>query len=110
MGTNQLEDQNTEIIADIQNLQTMETDLFKTLVTGLANRTLTIDQQTKIVDQINKVSNMRASLFQTLNNAQQYYRGTVSSVGNIIGHQINALDVVEMQLNESKKRLKIIEE
>jgi hypothetical protein len=110
MAPNQLEDQSTEIIADIQNLQSIETDLFKTLETGLVNKTLTKDQQTSIVDQINKISNMRASLFKTLSNTQQYYRGTVSSVGNIIGHQINALDVVEVQLNESKKRLKIIEE
>jgi hypothetical protein len=110
MAPNQLEDQSTEIIADIQNLQSIETDLFKTLETGLTNKTLTADQQTNIVDQINKVANMRASLFKTLNNSQQYYRGTVSSVGGIIGHQINALDVVENQLNESKKRLKIIEE
>jgi len=110
MAPNQLEDQSTEIIADIQNLQNIETDLFKTLETGLVNKTLTADQQKNIVDQINKISSMRASLFKTLNNTQQYYRGTVSSVGNIIGHQINALDVVENQLNESKKRLKIIEE
>jgi hypothetical protein len=110
MAPNQLEDQSTEIIADIQNLQNIENDLFKTLETGLVNKTLTPAQQTSIVDQINKVSSMRRSLFKTLNNTQQYYRGTVSSVGNVIGHQINAIDVVEVQLNESKKRLKIIEE
>jgi len=110
MAPNQLEDQSTEIIADIQNLQSVETDLFKTLETGLANKTLTPDEQNSIVEQINKISSMRSSLFKTLNNAQQYYRGTVSSVGSIIGHQINAIDVVESQLNESKKRLKIIEE
>ena len=110
MAPNQLQDQSNEIIADIQNLQNIETDLFKTLETGLVNKTLTKDQQTSIVEQINKVSSMRASLFKTLSSTQQYYRGTVSSVGNIIGHQINAIDVVEVQLNESKKRLKIIEE
>jgi hypothetical protein len=107
---NQLEDQTTQIVADIQNLQNIETDLFKTLETGIANNTLTQDQQNKLVDQINNVSGMRASLFKTLNNMQTYYRGSVSSVGNIIGHQINSLDIVENQLNESKKRLKIIEE
>jgi hypothetical protein len=110
MAPNKLEDQSTEIIADIQNLQSIETDLFKTLETGLVNKTLTKDEQTSIVDQINKISSMRASLFETLNKTQEYYRGTVSSAGTIIGHQINALDVVEVQLNESKKRLKIIEE
>ena len=68
---NQLEDQTTEIVADIQNLQSIETDLFKTLEAGIANKSLTQDQQTKLVDQINNVSSMRDSLFKTLNNAQQ---------------------------------------
>ena len=53
---NQLEDQTTEIVADIQNLQSIETDLFKTLETGIANKSLTNDQQNKLVDQINNVS------------------------------------------------------
>jgi hypothetical protein len=62
------------------------------------------------VDQINKVANMRESLYRSLDSTQQYYNGTVSSVGRIIGNQINALDVVENQMNESKKRLKAIQE
>lgn len=105
----QIQDQSAEIVADIQNLQNIETDLFNTLETGLANKTLTANQQTNLVDQINKVSSMRESLYKSLDNTQQYYRGTVSSVGNVIGHQLNALQVVEYQLNESKKRLQIIE-
>jgi hypothetical protein len=110
MPTNQIEERNNEIISDIQNLQNIETGLFKTLETGLSNNSLASDEQTKLVDQINKVSSMREELFKSLDSTQQYYRDTVSNVGNIIGHQINALDVVENELNESKKRLKIIAE
>ena len=108
--TNQVEDRSTEIIGDIQNLQNIEADLFKTLENGLANKTLTAEQQTSLVEQINKVSSMREDMYKSLDRTQNYYRGTVSRVGDIIGHQINALDVVETQMNESKKRLKTIEE
>jgi hypothetical protein len=106
----QIQDQSAEIVADIQNLQNIETDLFNTLETGVTNKTLASGQQTNLINQINKVSMMRESLYKSLDSMQQYYRGTVSSVGNVIGHQLNALQVVEYQLNESKKRLKIIEE
>jgi hypothetical protein len=108
--SNTSEERSNEIIADIQNLQNIETDLFKTLESGIANKTLSAEQQTSLVDQINKVSNMRESLYKNLNDSQSQYRGSVSAVGNIIGHQINALDIVETQLNESKKRLRVIEE
>jgi hypothetical protein len=108
--TSTIEDRNSELIADIQNLQSVETGLFQSLETGITNKSLTQDQQNSLVDQINKIANMRESLYKSLDSTQQYYNGTVSSVGGIIGHQINALDVVENQMNESKKRLKAIQQ
>lgn len=108
--TSTIEDRNSELIADIQNLQNVESGLFKSLETGIANKTLTLDQQNSLVDQINKVANMREGIYKSLDSTQQYYIGTVSNVGGIIGHQINALDVVENQMNESKKRLKAIQQ
>ena len=105
-----IEDRSAEIVADIQNLQSVETDLFNNLETGIANKTLTADQQTALVEQINKVSSMRESLYQGLYTSQNYYRNTASNVGGILQNQINALDVVENQMDAAKARLKIIEE
>lgn len=109
MGT-PVEDRNADIITDIQNLQAVETDLFRTLESGLASKSLTREQQQSLVDKINNAATMRESLFESLTSEQEYYSDTATNVGNIIGHQINSLDVVEKQMNDAKKRLKVIED
>ena len=53
------EEESTELIGDIQNLQNIELDLFDTLEKGIANNTLTAADKTTIIDQIKKVSDMR---------------------------------------------------
>jgi hypothetical protein len=51
---------------------------------------------------------MRVNLFNTLNGMNQYYQGTVSSTGNVLTNQLNALQVVENELNDATTRLNII--
>jgi hypothetical protein len=81
-------------MADIQNLQNVEMDLFKTLESGIANNTMDVKQQNAMVEQIKNVSNMRENLYKTLNNLQQHYRGAVNTPTSVIGHQLNAMNVV----------------
>jgi hypothetical protein len=107
---NTIEENSTELIGDIQNLQNIELDLFNTLEKGIANNTLTADDKTTIVDQINKVSEMRIKSFANLNTMNLNYQGGVSSASNVITHQISALNVVENELNGAKNRLKSIDE
>jgi len=106
--SNTIEDESVELINDIQNLQNIELDLFDTLEKGIANNTLTDADKTALIDQINKVSKMRVNLFNTLNGMNQYYQGTVSSTGNVLTNQLNALQVVENELNDATTRLNII--
>jgi len=106
----EVEQQNKDIMSDIQNLQNVEMDLFKTLESGIANNSMDLKHQNDMVEQIKNVSNMRENLYKTLNNLQQHYRGAINSPTSVIGHQLNAMNVVEIELNEAKKRLDIIEE
>jgi len=108
--SNSTEEKSTELIGDIQNLQAIEMDLFSNLEKGLANNTLTEEEKTNLVDQINKISNMRIQFFSTLNAMNQHYQSTVSNSGNVISQQLNTVVIVENELNESKARLKTIEE
>jgi hypothetical protein len=103
------EEQSAELIGDIQNLQNIELDLYDTLEKGYANNTLTSDDKETIIEQINKVSEMRVNLFNSLNNLNNHYYGDVSSTGNVIENQMNALYVVETELNEAQNRLKLVE-
>lgn len=106
--SNTIEDESVELISDIQNLQNIELDLFDTLEKGITNNTLTDSDKTALIDQINKISKMRVNLFNTLNGMNQYYQGTVSSTGNVLTNQLNALQVVENELNDATRRLNII--
>ena len=81
---NTIEENSTELIGDIQNLQNIELDLFNTLEKGIANNTLTADDKTTIVDQINKVSEMRIKSFANLNTMNLNYQDGVASASNVI--------------------------
>jgi len=106
----EVEQQNREIIGDIQNLQNVEMDLFKTLENGIANKSMDLKQQQDIVSQITNVANMRENLYKTLNKVHNHYKGVIPTPGSIIGHQLNAMNVVETELQEAKKRLNLVEE
>lgn len=102
------EDESVELIGDIQNLQNIELDLFDTLEKGIANNTLTSTDKETIIDQINKVSDMRVKLFNNLNSLNQHYQGSVASGGSVIQNQINALRIVESELQQSAEALKVL--
>ena len=104
------EEKGTDMINDIEHLQTIEMDLFSNLEKGMANNSLSSEEKNKIVEQINKVSDIRVKLFETLHNLNQHYQQTVSASGNVINQQLNAVVIVENELNTSKARLKAIEE
>ena len=108
--SNSIEEKSTELINDIQNLQAIEMDLFSNLEKGLANNTLTEEDKKNLVDQINKISNMRIQFFSTLNTMNQHYQSTVSNSGNVINQQLNAVIIVENELNEAKARIKVMNE
>jgi len=102
------EEDSAELIGDIQNLQNIELDLYDTLEKGIANNTLTAADKTTLIDQINKVSDMRVKLFSSLNSLNQHYQGSVASGGSVIQNQINALSVVENELQQSSEALKVL--
>lgn len=97
----------TQILNDIQSLQNIEQQLFNSLE---ENTGLSTDQQKKIIEKINGISNMRVNLYQTLNKINSFFKSTLSNSKGLLTEQTAAIDIVEKELNTSKKRLKILEE
>jgi hypothetical protein len=91
-----------QLLNDIQSLQETEQKLFNSLE---SNVFLTTDQQKKIVDQINKISEMRLNLYKTLGGVNQFYQNILFNAQTVSNQQKQAIQVVENQLNESKKKL-----
>jgi hypothetical protein len=80
------------------------------LYNSLENQALSTDQRTQIIDKINQISQMRINLYANLKDSYSNYQQNVSSSRNIINDQMVSIDVIENELNDSKRRLNLIEE
>jgi hypothetical protein len=79
------------------------------LYNSLENQSLQSDQKEQIIERINQVSAMRINLYQTLKDNYSNYQQDVSSSRNSINQQMIAIDVIENELNDSKRRLHLLE-
>jgi hypothetical protein len=101
-----LQERNQQVLNNIAQLQIQERDLHK----SLDNINLTTEQKHSIINRINEISQMRMNLYAGLKDMTFFYKENVSTSRNTLGQSITAIDILENQLNESKKKLNIIEE
>jgi hypothetical protein len=102
-----VETTNQQILDDIQSLQTMEESLLNSLET---NPNLTSQQQQAIVEQMNQLSTMRINLYQTLSGVNSFFQSALSSSVGTLQEQVDAIQVVEQQLNDSKQYVSDLEQ
>jgi hypothetical protein len=102
-----VQENTTQLLNDIQSLQSIEQQLFNSLE---ENTGLTTDQQKKLIEKINNISKMRINLYETLNGVNSFFQNTLANSKGTLTEQTAAIDIVEKELNTSKKRLKILEE
>ena len=102
-----MEENNSQILNDIQSLQTIEQELFNNLEN---EPDLSSDQQQQMISKINNISNMRVNLYQTLGGVNDFFKSSLSNSTNTLVEQTKAIEIVEQELNKSKKRLELLEE
>jgi hypothetical protein len=102
-----VQESNSQILNDIQSLQTIEKQLFSNLE---ENTGLSADQQQKIIQKINDISKMRINLYQTLNGVNSFFQNALVNSKGTLMEQSVAIDIVEQELNVAKRRLKVLEE
>lgn len=99
-----LQDRNNQTFADIKNLQQIELKLYD----KLNNTTLTSNEKEILINKINSISQMRINLYTNLKDMYSSYTNNVSASRSTLGEQFIAINIVENELNESKKRLNVI--
>ena len=103
--TDNLQGRNDQIINNIKSLQATEMKLYD----SLENRSLNADQQKQVIDRINQISQMRINLYASLKDMYSYYQEDVSDSRNSMNNQMVSVDVIENELNDSKRRLNLLE-
>jgi hypothetical protein len=103
--TDNLQRRNAQIIENIKSLQTTEIKLYD----RLESTTLNSEQKQEIIDKINQISQMRINLYANLKDMYSYYQEDVSVSRNAMNDQLVSLDLIENELNGSRRRLNLVE-
>ena len=98
-------DKNEQTLTNIQNLQSLEQNLFNSLASGISNGTLKSSDKDSIVNQINKLSQMRSNLYTFLNNNSVNTVQHLAASNNLLSQQAQTVIIVENELNDAKNQL-----
>jgi hypothetical protein len=102
------QDKKRQIISDIEMLQKIEKDLFSNLENN--QNTITKEEVQVTIEKINSVSDMRITLYKTLNEMNSFFQSTLSNSANTLTDQSVALNIVEQELLEAKRRLELLQD
>jgi len=105
-----MQERNQQTLADIKNLQDMEQELYNILEQNSMNNNLTLEEKDKTVNKINEISQMRINLYANLKDIYSFFQKNVSSSRTTLAEQMMAIDIVENELNGSKRRLQLLED
>ena len=94
-----------QTISSITDLQTLEMKLYA----SLDNNKLTAEQRSLIIDKINQIAQTRMTMYQGISNMTSSYQQTLATNNNSLQEQMLAIDIVENELNEAKRRLNLLE-
>ncbi len=98
-------DKNEQTLTNIQNLQSLEKNLFNSLAAGVSNGTLKSTEKDSIISQINQFSQMRSNLYTFLNNNSVNTVQHLAASNNLLSQQAQTVIIVENELNDAKNQL-----
>ena len=101
-----LQERNQQVLNDISQLQIQE----KNLYSSLDDVTLSSEQKQQIINKINEISQMRMNLYSSLKDTFSFYQKNVSASRNTLGQSMDAINILENELNQSKINLNLIED
>jgi predicted DNA-binding protein (UPF0251 family) len=101
-----LQERNQQVLSNISQLQTQEKELYS----SLDNPNMSTEEKQQIINKINEVSQIRLNLYEGLKDMYAYYQQNVSSSRSTLQQEITAIDIIENELNQSKKRLNLIQD
>ena len=104
-STMNLSQGSNQTISSISDLQTLEMKLYA----SLDNNKLTAEQRSLIIDKINQIAQTRMTMYQGISNMSSSYQQTLATTNKSLQEQMLAIDIVENELNEAKRRLNLLE-
>ena len=109
-GNKKNDNLSSNTLANIQNLQNMEKELYKKLDTGISEKSITKEEQDNIIGEINNLSSMRSNLYSNLKDMYKNKQQNVSLNRNDLVNQLTTSSVIENELNNAKSSFQSLED
>ena len=103
---NKLQEKGQQVLNNITQLQTQEKDLYD----SLEDASLSPEQKKQIIDKINQISQMRMNMYASMKDMYSNYQQGVSTSKSTLEQQMVAIDILEKELNDAKKRMNLLED
>lgn len=97
-----------QTVQNIKQLQEAELQAFQELENKTGTTTLTTTQKSALIDKINNLTVTRENLYSTLRENRDYYNQNLTSAKHTLVQQTDALEVVELELNRTKRRVDLL--
>lgn len=105
LNFNDLQERNNKVLSDISQLQQQEMELYQ----RINQSDMTPESRGLMMDRINQLSQHRTVLYGSLKDQYEFQNESVSGTITTLGEQMYAINIVENELNEAKKRLNELE-
>jgi hypothetical protein len=99
-----------QTVNHIKQLQETEMQAFRELENKTGAVTLTTEEKSKLIAKINDLSATRENLYDTLRENHDFYSKNLVGAQHTLVQQTDALEVVERELNRTKRRVELINE
>lgn len=96
---------NIENIKNIQSLQQTEKEILDSLEAG---KEMTPELRQQIIDKVNALSDMRINLYKVIGSSVGMYQNNLNKSNNLLIQQTGVIDNEEKNLNEYKKKLRMV--
>ena len=100
------QESNQQVLINISQLQNQEKELYN----RLDDVTLSYDQKRMIIDRINQIYQIRMNLYDSLKDMFSYYNQNINASNTTLSQSIDAVNVLEDELNNTKIKMGLIDE
>lgn len=104
---NTMEERTHQTLSDIKKLQKVEQELYDNLE---QTQNMSPEEKTTTINKINEISQMRVNLYANLQDMYSFLKTNVSNSRTTLAEQMMALDIVENELSDAKRRLQLLED
>jgi hypothetical protein len=99
-----------QTVKHIKQLQETELQTFRELENKTGAVTLTSEEKSELITKINDLSATRETLYDSLRENHDFYSKNLTGAQHTLVQQTDALEVVERELNRTKRRVELMNE